>query len=158
LQDTNDPSVPIHVREAVREDIPVIADYNQALARETESLKLDPKVLRSGVERAFDHQHLCWYFIAEVDGKAVGQTLITYEWSDWRDGVIWWMQSVYVHPDYRKRGVFQSIYKHIESLAQKDSQARAIRLYVKEGNHHGMNAYRRAGMADSGYVVYEAEL
>ncbi len=146
------------MREAIRKDIPLIVDYNQALAHETEALELDRDVLRSGVERAFDHQHLCWYFVAEMEGKVVGQTLITYEWSDWRDGLIWWMQSVYVHSDYRKRGVFQSIYKHIESLAQKDPQARAIRLYVKDDNDKGMSAYRRAGMTDSGYVVYEVEL
>ena len=107
-----------------------------------------------GIEKALDLKD-CHYFVAELDGKIVGQTMITSEWSDWRNGVMWWMQSVYVHPDYRKRGVFQSIFKYIETLAANDPEVKALRLYVMQDYHTGQSAYRNLGMKNSGYVVYE---
>jgi ribosomal protein S18 acetylase RimI-like enzyme len=84
--------------------------------------------------------------------------MITYEWSDWRAGLIWWIQSVYVLPDFRGRGVFSTLYKHIEALARQDAQVRAIRLYVCHHNKNGKKIYSQLGLKDSGYVVYEKEI
>ncbi len=139
-------------------DLETLVQYNLALARETESLTLDAAVLRSGVEKALARPESSRYFVAEAKEKVIGQTMVTFEWSDWRDGFIWWLQSVYVHPDHRSQGVFHKIYSHIEQEARKDQAARAIRLYVMEDNARGMGAYKKAGLAPSGYVVYEREL
>ncbi|MEE2986170.1 MAG: GNAT family N-acetyltransferase [Nitrospinota bacterium] len=144
----------ILVRKADESDISTLIEYNRALADETENISLETGVLRLGIEKALDLKD-CHYFVAELDGKIVGQTMITSEWSDWRNGVMWWMQSVYVHPDYRKRGVFQSIFKYIETLAANDPEVKALRLYVMQDNHTGQSAYRNLGMKNSGYVVYE---
>ncbi len=144
----------ILVREAGAEDIAILTGYNQALAKETENLSLDAEILRLGIEKAL-RLNDCLYFVAELDGKVVGQAMVTTEWSDWRNGVMWWIQSVYVHPAYRKRGVFQSIFKHIESLAADKAEVKALRLYVMRDNQAGRNAYQNLGMGDSGYVVYE---
>ena len=142
----------ILVRKADGSDISTLIEYNRALANETENISLETGVLRLGIEKALDLKD-CHYFVAELDGKIVGQTMITSEWSDWRNGVMWWMQSVYVHPDYRKRGVFQSIFKYIETLAENEPEVKALRLYVMQDNHTGQNAYRNLGMKKSGYVV-----
>ena len=144
----------ILVREADGSDISTLIEYNRALADETENISLDKDILRLGITRALELKD-CHYFVAELDGKIVGQTLITSEWSDWRNGEMWWMQSVYVHPDYRKRGVFQSIFKHIETLAGKTPEVKALRLYVMQDNQAGRSAYQKLGMKNSGYVVYE---
>ena len=144
----------ILVRKADESDISTLIEYNRALADETENISLETGVLRLGIEKALDLKD-CHYFVAELDGKIVGQTMITSEWSDWRNGVMWWMQSVYVHPDYRKRGVFQSIFKYIETLAANDPEVKALRLYVMQDNHTGQSAYKNLGMKNSGYVVYE---
>jgi ribosomal protein S18 acetylase RimI-like enzyme len=92
-----------------------------------------------------------------MDGNVVGQSMITYEWSDWRNGVIWWIQSVYVLPRYRKQGVFRSLFLHIENLARSNPQVKAIRLYVMSNNNTGQRTYKKLGMDDSGYIVFEKE-
>ncbi len=144
----------IFVREADISDLATLIEYNQALAKETENISLDKNILRLGIEKALKLDD-CHYFVAEQDGKVVGQTMVTTEWSDWRNGVMWWMQSVYVHPDYRKRGVFQSIFRFIEYLAGKNPDVKALRLYVMHDNHIGKSSYQNLGMDDSGYIVYE---
>ena len=105
----------ICIREAHTDDLSILVENNLALAKETESLNLDKDVLRKGIEQALSREE-CHYFVAVISGKVVGQTMITYEWSDWRNGVIWWMQSVYVLPDYRKQGVFRKLFSQIEKM------------------------------------------
>ena len=144
----------ILVRAADGLDISTLIEYNRALADETENISLDKDILRLGIEKALELKD-CHYFVAELDGKIVGQTMITSEWSDWRNGVMWWMQSIYVHPDYRKQGVFQSIFKYIETLAGKNPEVKALRLYVMQDNQAGRSTYQNLGMKNSGYVVYE---
>ncbi len=146
----------ITIREAVTSDIPVLAQHNQALAHETENLNLNNKTLLSGVSNALDRVD-CHYFVAELNGDVAGQTMITYEWSDWRNGVIWWIQSVYVRPEFRNKGVFRKLFKHIEMLARKRPDVRALRLYVIQNNLSGKKTYLSLGMKDSGYIVYEKE-
>jgi len=146
----------ICIREAHTDDLSILVENNLALAKETESLNLDKDVLRKGIEQALSRKE-CHYFVAVISGKIVGQTMITYEWSDWRNGVIWWMQSVYVYPEYRKQGVFRTLFKHIENLARTDSQVKALRLYVMQNNNIGQRTYHSLGMNDSGYIVFEKE-
>ncbi len=146
----------ITIREASTKDVALLVQNNLALAKETESINLDKELLAKGVEQALIRAE-CHYFVGEIAGKVVGQTMITYEWSDWRNGIIWWIQSVYVLPRYRKQGVFRSLFSHIENLAKSNPQVKALRLYVMQDNHGGKNTYQRLGMSDSGYVVFEKD-
>jgi ribosomal protein S18 acetylase RimI-like enzyme len=146
----------IHIREACIEDLDMLVQNNIALAKETEALSLNEDVLSKGIKQALKRTE-CHYFVSEIAGKVVGQTMITYEWSDWRNGVIWWIQSVYVDPEYRKQGVFKSLFKHIENLARNNDQVKALRLYVMHDNTTGQNTYQHLGMNNSGYIVFEKE-
>jgi len=148
--------MPINIREANSNDLSILVDNNQALAQETESLELNKTILRDGIKQALKRRE-CHYFVAMMDGNVVGQSMITYEWSDWRNGVIWWIQSVYVLPRYRKQGVFRSLFLHIENLARSNPQVKAIRLYVMNNNNNGQRTYKNLGMDDSGYIVFEKE-
>ena len=147
----------IIIREACESDLPSLVEYNLALAKETENLDLNKDTLRLGIQNSFALQG-CHYFVAETEGNVVGQTMITSEWSDWRNGTIWWMQSVYVHPSYRKQGVFSKIFKHIETIAKKKSTIQSLRLYVMQNNQAGLKTYQSVGMNSSGYLVYEKSL
>lgn len=146
-----------YIREATIDDIPIIADMNIRIARETEGKGLDRKIITEGVKIAVSNPSLARYFMAENSGSIAGQTMVTYEWSDWRAGQIWWLQSVYVLPQFRSKGCFRSLYRFIKNLAEKDPLSRAIRLYVMKDNETGKNVYSKVGMNDSGYVVYEEE-
>jgi GNAT superfamily N-acetyltransferase len=144
----------IKIREAVKPDIPVIAEFNQALAKETENIQLNAEILASGISNALDRDE-CHYFIAELNGQVIGQTMITYEWSDWRNGIMWWFQSVYVQPEHRGKGIFRALFNHVEQLAKKHPDVKALRLYVMQNNLSGKDTYAALGMTDSGYIVYE---
>ena len=146
----------INIRKANSSDITILVHNNQALARETEALELNENILHDGIKQALKRNE-CHYFVAIIDGKVVGQTMITYEWSDWRNGIIWWVQSVYVHRNYRRRGVFRNLFLHIESLARNHPQVKAIRLYVMNNNKTGQHTYKSLGMNNSGYIIFEKE-
>lgn len=145
------------IREARPEDAEKIAQYNRAMAWETEKKELDAATVLKGVQGGLAQPNLCRYFVAELDGRVVGQALITYEWSDWRNGELWWIQSVYVHPDHRRRGIFRELFQHIQTLAQNHPRVRGLRLYVETSNQIGMNVYHNLGMVNAGYHVYELE-
>jgi ribosomal protein S18 acetylase RimI-like enzyme len=146
----------MRIRGATLEDAEVIAAYNAAMALETEHKRLDMAVLRAGVEGAIARPEAATYYLAEVGARVVGQLMVTFEWSDWRNGMFWWIQSVYVHPEFRSRGIFGALYRHVECLA-RDAGACGLRLYVERDNVGAQSAYRRLGMTDSGYLVYEAD-
>src|SRR3954462_3600790 len=145
---------PIQIRAARPADAATLADYNAAMALETEHKTLDAATLRAGVERAILHSQAARYFLADIAGRVVGQLMVTFEWSDWRTADFWWIQSVYVHPDFRAAGVFKALYRHVEALA-REAGACGLRLYVERDNTRAQEVYRRLGMADSGYAVYE---
>ena len=147
-------SLNIFIREACESDLLTLIEHNQALAEESENLFLDKNILRLGIQQAMELQN-CHYFVAEVNGNVVGQTMITSEWSDWRNGEMWWIQSVYVNPAFRQKGVFTHIFKYIETLARRKPEVKALRLYVIHGNQVGISAYKMLGMKNSGYIVYE---
>ena len=142
------------IRDAKKADIPILAEHNQALANETENIQLNSKIIFFGVSKALDRED-CHYFVAEFQGEVAGQLMITQEWSDWRNGVIWWIQSVYVRPEYRNKGVFRSLFKHIEQLARNRADVKALRLYVMQNNQSGKSTYEAVGMENSQYIVYE---
>jgi GNAT superfamily N-acetyltransferase len=146
------------VRDATLDDVGFIVDCNHRLGVETEDKTLDRDLLATGVRRGLSHPELCRYFIAEVAGRAVGTTMLTYELTDWRDGIIWWLQSVYVLPDFRNLGVFRAVYRHIKTLARESQDARALRLYVRSDNQRALETYGALGMSRAGYEVLEADL
>ncbi|GIX05783.1 MAG: hypothetical protein KatS3mg115_0186 [Candidatus Poribacteria bacterium] len=147
---------PVQVRWGAPEDVETIAQYNLQLAWETEQLRLDWEVVRAGVQAVFEDPSRGRYLVAELDGNVVGQLMITTEWSDWRNGPMWWIQSVYVAQEHRGRGVFRALFQRLREEAQAAS-VRALRLYVEKENTTAQEVYRRLGMRPSGYLVYEME-
>jgi ribosomal protein S18 acetylase RimI-like enzyme len=150
-----DPDMKIQIRAANPEDCETIADFNAAIAMETEHKSLPPEVLRRGVLRLLKDSGRGRYYLAECDGQVIGQIMYTKEWSDWRDGWFWWIQSVYVDEDFRGQSVFSSLYRHLESLAQADPDVCGIRLYVDCDNHIAQSVYLALGMTKSSYRVME---
>ena len=146
-----------NVRSATESDLTTIAEFNRQLALETEAKQLDPAVLLAGVRRALASPTLCSYFIAEHEGNPVGQTMVTYELTDWRDGVFWWFQSVYVSVDFRRRGVFRELFAHIKSRAESQSDVRGLRLYVEGENSRAQRAYAALGLSSSGHHLLELD-
>ena len=142
------------IRAARPTDADVIADYNQRIASETESMSLKPETVGAGVRAVIADPAKGTYFVAEAEGVVIGQLMITHEWSDWRNGDIWWVQSVYVHPEHRKRGAFKALYRHAE-LQAKAAGAVGIRLYVDAENETAQQAYIRLGMHLGNYRVME---
>lgn len=145
------------VRDAVPGDVDALVRFNVALASEADDVQLDPATARVGVESALKRSDLCRYFVAELGGEPIGQLMITYEWSDWRAGVFWWLSSVYVREDCRRRGVFRALHEHVVALARQGSEVCGLRLYVHHTNDRAMKTYARMGMRPSGHVVYEID-
>ena len=150
-------SLPITIRPGTPADAPVIANYNALLARETEHLELDPARLRLGVDAVLADSTKGTYWVAEAGGEVVGQLMITFEWSDWRNGVFWWIQSVYVRQDWRARGVFKSLYEHVHQLAKARSDVCGLRLYVERDNQRAQRTYQRLGLQSTSYDLYEVD-
>lgn len=146
----------ITIREATREDITALVNFQQKMAMETEQLKLDGRIVIQGIQAMFDDPSKGKYYVAHADGKAIGCLMTTYEWSDWRCGDILWLQSVYIDAAYRGQGVFKKMYEHIQSMVlQPGSGYRGIRLYVEKNNHAAQQVYEKLGMNGDHYQVYE---
>jgi len=143
------------VDRAAPEDVAAIAQFNIAMAAETEDLDLDPATVHAGVAAVVRDDRRGFYLVARSDGKAVGSLMITYEWSDWRNGNLWWIQSVYVVPSSRKQGIFRLLYDNVISLAKQSGDAAGIRLYVEKDNHDAQGVYQKLGMAQTAYRVFE---
>jgi RimJ/RimL family protein N-acetyltransferase len=145
----------ITVRRATPADLEVLAEFNMGIALETEGRRLDPSVLRAGVARVLEDPSLGFYTVAETGGAVVGCTLITFEWSDWRNGMIWWIQSVYVATHARGQGVFASIHRRLDEESRATPGVLGFRLYVEEENHRAQEVYRRRGLERTRYIVFE---
>jgi GNAT superfamily N-acetyltransferase len=145
----------MRVREAALADHSFIVAANAALASESEGQALDGALLGPGVRAVLVDPDLGRYYIAEVDGQAVGQLMTTYEWSDWRNGLFLWIQSVYVQPAHRGGGAFRALFGHLETLARQDPRVCGIRLYVDRSNLRAQGIYARLGMHRSNYGVME---
>jgi GNAT superfamily N-acetyltransferase len=147
----------LHVRDARPDDHAIIVEFNARLADETEAKQLDLKILARGVALALADPDRLRYWLAEArDGGAiVGQAAISREWSDWRNGWVWWFQSVYVRPDHRKHGVFRALHRQIRDQALADPEVIGLRLYVEAGNDRARRTYETLGFTPGGYQVYE---
>lgn len=150
-------SAMLSIRSATSADLATIVDFNTRLAWETEHKRLEPATIARGVARALAQPGLCRYFVAEIGGAVVGQAMVTYELTDWRDGVLWWFQSVYVEEAHRGSGVFRALFQHIAAAAQADPEVRGLRLYVEHENVRAQKVYEQIGMKPSGHVVYERD-
>ena len=145
----------VSIRDALRSDVDTIAEYNSLLADETESSPLSVGIVAAGVLAILEDPSKGRYWVAELDGRIVGQILITFEWSDWRNGMLWWIQSVYVHADFRRKGICSALYRHVESLASRHPDVCGIRLYVEHDNAPAQSAYGSLGMSMTDYLVME---
>lgn len=145
----------IDYRQATPDDASVIVDFQLAMALETEELALDREVCSRGVKAVFDDPSRGRYFLAQSEGTVVASLMITYEWSDWRNGNVWWIQSVYVRPSFRGQRVYAGLYEHIQRLVQADDTVRGIRLYVDRRNASAQTVYTRLGMNGEHYQVFE---
>lgn len=144
----------VNIQEATLHDKAEIADFQMKMAVETEGLTLDPVVLKQGVASVFNDAAKGKYFIAKDEDKTIGALMITYEWSDWRNGWVWWIQSVYILEDYRKKGVFKEMYLYIQKAAKK-AKVRGLRLYVDKSNTGAQAVYKAIGMDGEHYTLYE---
>ena len=143
------------IRPASELDLDLIIEYNARLAEETEGKTVDRDLLRSGVATLLADSTKGSYFLAEAEGKVIGQIMITFEWSDWRNGVFWWIQSVYVHSAFRQKGVFSRLFRHVESQARAVDNVCGLRLYVDKDNEQASAVYRKLGLDATRYEVME---
>lgn len=135
-------------------DIEVIAQFQVDMAMESEGTLLDKATVTKGVTAAIDDENRGRYYVARVDGKAVASLMLTREWSDWNNSWYWWIQSVYVAPDYRRQGIYKSLYHAVCKDAEEQNVAQ-VRLYVDKTNTRGQKVYASLGMQESHYLIYE---
>ncbi len=145
----------IQIRTGQAVDIPTLVNFNAAMAKETEGLILDRETLTHGVQSLLNDPQKGFYLVLEVDHRVRASLMITYEWSDWRNGLFWWIQSVYVDPEYRKQNLFKQMYTHIYNLVKKDNTAVGLRLYVDNDNEIAQNVYTSLGMHQTNYYLFE---
>ncbi|MGO8929218.1 MAG: N-acetyltransferase family protein [Limisphaerales bacterium] len=148
----------LKIREAALSDAPVIAAFNVRLAEESERLRLEAATVQAGVAAELKDLAKGIYYVAEIEGAVVGQLMITYEWSDWRNGTIWWIQSVYVKPEFRRTGVFRALFNHVRTLAQWRKDVCSLRLYVHAENARARQSYERLGMTRTQYEIFELDV
>jgi GNAT superfamily N-acetyltransferase len=144
----------ITIRKATSEDASVIIDFQQKMAWETEQMRLIPETINNGVNAVFECPERGQYWVAQDERDIVASLLITYEWSDWRNTNVWWFQSVYVLPDFRRKGIFRMMYNYIKNEAGRQNVA-GLRLYVESNNSRAQKTYEALGMMNEHYTMYE---
>lgn len=147
----------MNIRPATMADLDTIAAFNLQLAKETEELQLDSARVTQGVRALLGDPAKGLYYVAELDAVIAGQLMITYEWSDWRNGCFWWLQSVYVSPAFRSRGVFKALFERIKSLARERADVCGLRLYMDQHNDRARLAYESLGMSPAHYQLFEID-
>lgn len=147
----------LQIRPACIGDATLLARWAQAMALETESKILPDADVLPGITRGIADPALARYFVAERDGVPAGTLMFTFEWSDWRNGLWWWIQSVYVPPELRRQGVYRALHAHVRALAEADSGVCGIRLYVEKDNRNARSTYEALGMQDAHYRIYEQD-
>jgi GNAT superfamily N-acetyltransferase len=153
----SDGATPIVVRPARAADALVIVAFNQAMAVETEHKVLPDALIGPGVRAALVDPHRALYWLAEIGEQVAGQTMVTTEWSDWRNGFFWWIQSVYVAPRFRRQGVFRALHAFIHEEARRRVDVCGLRLYVHQENHAAIEVYRALGMRRTDYRLLEED-
>lgn len=144
----------ITIRKANPEDASIIIEFQEKMAWETEQLTLVHSIVEKGVIAVFTNENRGQYWVAEANNSIIASLLITYEWSDWRNSNVWWFQSVYVLPDFRRKGIFRSMYNYIKNEADKQGVA-GLRLYVETKNTRAQKTYEALGMQNEHYTMYE---
>lgn len=144
------------IRLARSEDVTSLVRFNQEMARETEGKELDGEVLSAGVSAILAEPSRGFYLVAESDEGSVACLMVTKEWSDWRNGDFWWIQSVYVVPEYRRQGVFRALYREVEGRARQSTGVCGFRLYVEKDNQEAQATYHRLGMTETPYKMFES--
>ena len=150
--------IKITIREATREDTENIVRFQEGMALETEGKVLDESLLRDGITAIFDSTQKGFYIVAEVGSVVVGSLLITYEWSDWRNATFWWIQSVFIDANWRRKGVYRSMYDYVVNVAKSRKDICGIRLYVERTNTIAQETYKDLGMTHSHYDLYETDI
>lgn len=145
----------IKVRQATAAESGRIADFNRAIAMETEGLALEERTVAKGVVALMGHPERGFYLVAEIGGHVAGCLLVTYEWSDWRNKMFWWIQSVYVKPEDRGHGIYSALYEKVQALAAQAGNVCGVRLYVHQDNTRAREVYSSLGMGQTAYLVYE---
>jgi ribosomal protein S18 acetylase RimI-like enzyme len=146
----------LKIKQARTTDAERIVDFQLKMAKETEDLELDKSLVAKGVKAVFDDPGKGIYYLADFNEQTAASLLITYEWSDWRNAWVWWIQSVYVLPEFRRKGIFQSMYRHITKLSETRSDVGGIRLYVDISNTRARKVYENIGMNGDHYQLFEA--
>lgn len=144
------------IRLATPADAPALIEFNRAMALETEGKELLPEVIGAGVRSFLQNPGSGFYVVAHEGDQVIGSLLVTKEWSDWRNGDLWWIQSVYVRPEFRRRGVYRQLYRHVQGMAARDPGVCGFRLYVDRANTAAQATYRNLGMKKTSYRVFEA--
>ena len=148
-------SDPIHIRRGELTDARLIAGFNEKMARETEAMTLDPEVISAGVLEMIRNEDMGFYLVAESGDRIVGSLMVTTEWSDWRNGVFWWIQSVYVIEEFRRQGVYNQLYCRVKEMGSEAGNVCGYRLYVEKENSIAQSTYQRLGMSGTCYDMYE---
>ena len=143
------------IEEARIGDLNTLIEFQLKMAMETEELKLDREILIKGVKAVYEDPAKARYFVARIDERVVGMLMITLEWSDWRNGWVWWIQSVYVEQEFRKDGIFRSLYTYIRNVVENSDSIRGLRLYVDKRNIKAQKVYNALGMTGEHYTTYE---
>lgn len=143
------------IRRATYQDASELAEFNISMARETEGLALKPEVIAAGVRAMIDNPQMGFYLVVELDNGIQASLMVTTEWSDWRNGTFWWIQSVYVRPQYRRQGLYRELYARVKELAEQEPSVCGFRLYVERDNTAAQQTYRSLGMAETDYRIFE---
>jgi ribosomal protein S18 acetylase RimI-like enzyme len=143
------------IRKAKSQDLNSIIDFQLAMARETENIELDYQTLEKGVSGVLNDPHKGQYYVAEIQGEVIGSLLTTFEWSDWRNGTVLWIQSVYVKPQFRRKGVYSNLYLHLKKEVLENPMLKGIRLYADKSNVAAHKTYRKLGMNPDHYTTFE---
>ncbi|MFO7754664.1 MAG: GNAT family N-acetyltransferase [Bacteroidales bacterium] len=144
----------LFIREARIIDAEKIISFQKSMAMETEDMSLDTDTVNHGVHAVFADPHKGKYYVAEYKGEVMGSLLITYEWSDWRNSFVWWLQSVYILPEHRRKGIFKEMYLHVKETALQNNVS-GLRLYVEQENVNAQKTYEAMGMKSDHYRMYE---
>lgn len=145
----------MEIRKAHQSELSTLADFQQKMAKETEGLELNQETLNKGVAAVFNDSNKGIYYVATEDNTIIASLLITYEWSDWRNGQVYWIQSVYVLPEHRGKGVYKAMYLHLKNEVEQNPEILGLRLYVEKDNTNAQKVYTKLGMDGQHYKMFE---
>jgi ribosomal protein S18 acetylase RimI-like enzyme len=143
------------IRRALSQDVTELAEFNTSTALETEGIELIPEVATAGVRAMIDNPQMGFYLVVELDNEIQASLMVTTEWSDWRNGMFWWVQSVYVRPPYRRQGLYRELYARVKELAEQEPAVCGFRLYVERDNVNAQKTYQSLGMLETDYKLFE---